>query len=95
MIELVYICSPGEGPEPKLLGAPFNFPMTPGVPIPFDDEYAKFLLDKHPNVKVYEKPKEAEPKAEDSPDDVPKEEAPEEATEAPKATKKKKGSSKK
>lgn len=45
MKKLMYITAPGEGPEPKRLGSPFNFTVTPGEVFEAADSLAVLLCE--------------------------------------------------
>lgn len=50
MKNLMYIPAAGEGPEPKRLGSPFNFTVTPGEPFEAADHLAELLLCQIPQI---------------------------------------------
>lgn len=45
MKKLIYTPAAGEGPEPKRLGSPFNFEVTPGEPFDAADHLAQLLCE--------------------------------------------------
>lgn len=57
-MQLVYICNPGEGPEPKVIGAPYGFQVVPGVPweCERDSKWIEALCAAVPQIKVVNQP---------------------------------------
>lgn len=61
-MQLVYICNPGEGPEPKMIGAPYGFCVTPGVPweCERDSKWIEDLCAAVPQIKIVNEPPNTE-----------------------------------
>jgi hypothetical protein len=53
---LVYQCDPNEGPEPKRIGSPFNFVVTPGEAFECNEQMAKALLAQYGQFKQVDPP---------------------------------------